>query len=189
MPAGKAFLLPPAASPVYIGFMKALYISLCLVIMTLITGCGFTPIHGKFAHSGNSTVQDSLSGIYIGNIPDREGQYLRNALMDRFYKAGRPVDPAYRLEIDTIDQRKTDLDITKSSDATRAQLRLQSNLKLYDTRTNALLLQRKLMAVTSYNILQSQFTTRVSEQNARENALDDLAGQIERHLALYFKRS
>jgi len=185
----KLFSFHLAASRVYIGFMRALYFSLCLVVMALVTGCGFTPIHGKFAHSGNGTVQDSLSGIYIVNIPDREGQYLRNTLMDRFYMAGRPADPAYRLEIDTIEQRKTDLDITKSSDATRAQLRLQSKLQLYDARTNALLLQRNLMAITSYNILQSQFTTRVSEQNARENALDDLAGQIERHLTLYFKRS
>lgn len=169
--------------------MRALYISVYLIVITLTGGCGFTPVHGKYAGTGDVTVQDSLSGISIGNIPDREGQYLRNALMDRFYTDGRPANPAYRLEIDKIDQRKTDLDITKSSDATRAQLHLQSNLKLYDTRENTLRLQRDLMAITSYNILQSQFTTRVSEQNARDNAIDDIADQIERHLSLYFKRT
>lgn len=157
--------------------------------MTLSSGCGFTPVHGKYSGSGNASVQNSLSGISIGNIPDREGQFLRNALMDRFYTDGRPVNPAYRLEIDKIDQTKTDLDITKNSDATRAQLRLRSQMKLYDTRTNNLILQRQLSAVTSYNILQSQFTTRVSEQNARENALSDLADQIERQLSLHFKRT
>lgn len=169
--------------------MRALYFSFYLIVIALTSGCGFTPIHGKYAGTGDIAVQDSLSRIYIGNIPDREGQYLRNALMDRFYTDGRPVNPAYRLEISPISQSKTDLDITKSSDATRAQLRLQSGLKLYDTGDNALLLERDLTAITSYNILQSQFTTRVSEQNARDNAIDDIADQIERQLALYFKRT
>ena len=50
------------------------------------------------------------------------------------------------------------------------------------------LLKRSLSAVTSYNILDSQFTTRVAEDAARRQALDDLARQIETHLLLYFNR-
>ena len=146
-------------------------------------------MHGKYSAKNSETVQDSLASIYIENIPDREGQFLRNNLIDRFYQNGRPADPAYKLYIEKIDEKIDDLDITKSSDATRAQLRLSTKLTLQDTRTSSVILKRDVSAITSYNILQSQFTTRVSENDARENALKELAAQIERQLSLYFNRT
>ena len=158
-------------------------------LLLLLTACGFTPMHGKYSAQNTQILQDTLSSIYIENIPDREGQFLRNELIDRFYQNGRPKQPAYKLRIENINETITDLDITKSSDATRAQLRLTTKLSLQDTQTSAIVLRRDLTAITSYNILQSQFTTRVSEQDARENALNELAAQIERQLALYFKRA
>lgn len=130
-----------------------------------------------------------MSSIFIENIPNREGQFLKNELIDRFYQKGRPADPAYKLYIQPIQETRNDLDITKNSDATRAQLRLETKLMLQDSQSSKVILRRKLTAITSYNILQSQFTTRVSEQDARENALNDLAIQIERHLSLYFART
>jgi len=62
-------------------------------------------------------------------------------------------------------------------------------MTLTNKATNEQLLKRDLTVVTSYNILNSQFTTHVSETNARENALEDLARQIETQLALYFDRT
>lgn len=159
--------------------------------LLFLCACGFTPLYGTGGNADGTrslSVQQGLDSVSIDNIPDREGQYLRNALMDRFYSAGRPDDARYRLVIESVHETKTDLDITKSSDATRAQLRMNTLMTLTDRASGQELLRRKLSAITSYNILQSQFTTRVSEQNARENALDDLARQIEQQLALYFKR-
>lgn len=156
--------------------------------LLLLSACGFHPMHGKYAMKNNLTVQNALSSVYINNIPDREGQFLKNQLIDRFYQNGRPLDPTYKLFIDPVHETRTDLDITKNSDATRAQLRMNTKLALQDIKTSKIVLTRKLTAITSYNILQSQFTTRVSEQDARENALNDLAAQIERHLTLYFDR-
>ena len=125
----------------------------------------------------------------IGNIPDREGQYLRNALIDRFYRSGRPVNAAYDLDIDRITETLVDLDITKSSDATRGQLKVQTRLKLIGRASGSVVLERDVRSITSYNILGSEFATRVTEDNARTNALDDLARQIEMQLNLYFKRN
>lgn len=109
-------------------------------------------------------------------------------LMDRLYSGGRPVNAAYALEIDPIHQRITDLDITKSADATRAQLRLSTNMSLRSRNDGDILLERELAAITSFNVLDSRYTTRVSEQYARESALGQLAEQAERYLALYFNR-
>lgn len=156
-----------------------------LSALLLLSACGFSPLYGTH---GGYAVKHHFNAVFIGNIPDQEGQYLRNALIDRFYRNGRPADPQYTLEVAKVRQQRRDLDITKSSSATRAQLRLDTKIILKDNKTGETLLARDLLAVTSYNILQSQFTTRVSQEDAERSGLDDLARQIEQQLALYFNR-
>lgn len=154
----------------------------------LLAACGFTPLYGEHSAGADKSVGAELGRIYIGNIADQPGQYLRNALMDRFYSTGRPgAQAAYNLSVATIGESRSELDITKTSDSTRAQLYLTTSMVLKDQQGQELL-KRSLTAVTSYNILDSQFTTRVAEDAARRQALDDLARQIETHILLYFNR-
>lgn len=153
----------------------------------LASGCGFHPMYGKNKYTPVSA-EDFLAAVKIGNIPDYEGQFLRNALIDRFYRYERPENPVYALDVSRISETLADLDITKSSDATRGQLKLKTSLRLADLRTGKIVLERNLQAITSYNILGSEFASRVTEENARKNALEDLARQIELHISLYLKR-
>lgn len=164
--------------------MRAFF--LCAVL--LLTGCGFSPLYGTRHDTGAAAVGSGFDAIFIANIPDRQGQYLRNALIDRLYAHGRPAAPRYTLTIAPVNQKKRDLDITKSASATRAQLRLDTTMTLSDNVDGKVLLKRDLLAITSYNILQSQFTTRVSQDDAQRSGLDDLARQIEQQLALYFSK-
>ena len=164
---------------------------LLIVILPLsLTGCGFSPIYSK--HESSSThgyaVAAVLSQVDIGNIPDREGQILRNTLMDRFYQDGRPDNHLYLLSVAQLREAITDLDVTEDSDTTRAELYMQTTISLIRQDTKDVLLKRDIRSVTSYNILGSQFTTRVSEQDARESAIHDIARQIELQLSLYLKR-
>lgn len=166
--------------------MKKLFATIAVFSTLLLTACGFAPVYGT--GGGASPAQEQLAQIHIENIPNREGQYLRNALIDRFYRHGRPQDPAYILDISRIAESRTDLDITKSSDSTRGQLRISAAINLKRKGETEPVLNRSLRAVTSYNILGSEFATNITEQDARENALDGLAQQIETQLALYFNR-
>ena len=167
-----------------------------LILITLVCGsalplaaCGFEPMYGNAPTTESSAVVSSeLEQVSILNIPDREGQFLRNALIDRFYRTGRPVNPQYKLVVDKINETTTDLDITKSSDATRGQLKLVTSMRLESIETGKTLLTRRLTSIGSYNILGSEFANRVTEQNTRENALNDLARQIELQIGLYLKR-
>ncbi|MGQ0526590.1 MAG: LPS assembly lipoprotein LptE [Alphaproteobacteria bacterium] len=159
---------------------------LMLLSLLLLAACGFEPVYG--VHRGMPVGgEEKLGQVDIGNIPDREGQYLRNALIDRFYRDSRPADPQYFLAMEPVYENLTDLDITKTADATRGQLRLDTTITLTD-RNSTVLLTRPLRATTSYNKLASEFSTRVAEENARTNALDEIARQIEMQLTLYFKR-
>lgn len=163
---------------------QILITALCLTL----PACGFTPMYGTQATSSQHGVQADFAQIEINNIPDREGQFLRNALIDRFYRDGRPSNPRYTLSVSAIDEGITDLDITKSSDATRAQLKLKTSMALVDNHTNEIVLERSLHTISSFNVLTSEFATRVSKKNTRENALNDLARQIELQTALFLNR-
>ena len=152
----------------------------------LLSACGFHPMYGKNKYTPVGA-EETLGQVAIQNIPDFEGQYLRNLLIDRFYRAGRPADPHYSLKIEALEESLSDLDITKDSDATRGQLKMRTHMILMD-KNGQNLLKRDLQAITSYNILGSEFATRVTEDNARKNALADLARQIELQITLYLKR-
>lgn len=161
-----------------------------LVFLAMIlTGCGFTPMYGDHSALNGEGMQSTLNAIEISNIPDREGQYLRNALIDRFYTGGRPVDPKYLLIITPIQQSKLDLGITPTGDNTREELVINTSMTLRDKASGQTLVNRDLVARVSYNVLASQFTTDVSEDAVRLNGLDDLSRQIEQQLALYFARA
>jgi LPS-assembly lipoprotein len=159
---------------------------LVLALVLLLPACGFEPVYGKRDNSDNPALA-AFDQVEIGSIPDQNGQRLRNRLMDRLYREGRPASPRYILMVSPLNERLLDLDITKSADATRGQLRLTSSLRLLDRQTNTILLTRPLTSITSYNILGSEFTNRVAEDNARQNAIEDLARQIETQLSLYFR--
>ena len=160
---------------------------LALISILFLTACGFHPVYGvnKYTPVGAETKFQQIS---IGNIPDREGQYLRNALIDRLYRDGRATSPEYTLSLTPLRETQRDLDITIDSDTTRAQLRIETTMRLIDTKTKEVLINRALNSTASYNVLGSEFTNRVSEQSTRENILDDLARQTEMQISLYFKQ-
>lgn len=161
--------------------------SLCLSL----TACGFEPIYGtKFQNAQTKNIASDLASVEIANIPNYEGQYLRNALIDRFYPKSRPNNDniKYILNISPIKEKVTDLDITKGASYTRAQLKLSTKLTLIDQKSGKELLTRKLNSTSSYNILTSEFATRVSAKNMKENTLDDLARQIELQIGLYLQK-
>lgn len=165
--------------------MKVLLLVFAVLILT---ACGFQPVYGTGGGVRSSAVENHLAQVEIGSIPDRDGQYLRNALIDRFYRSGRPAQTRYDLSFTPITESKIDLDITKSADSTRGQLKLGTVMTLTARDTGEATLKRTLQATTSYNIIASEFATRVTEANARDNALDDLARQAELQLNLYFRR-
>jgi LPS-assembly lipoprotein len=155
----------------------------------ILTSCGFRPMYGDAAQSKMSAQKNGGYDVAISVIPDQTGQYLRNLLIDRMYQNGYPQSPRYQLNVAPISELEQSLAIAKSAESTRSQLRLTTRLELIDNATGASVLSRDVMAISSYNILVSEFATRVTEENARTNAINDLARQIELQLGLYFNRA
>jgi LPS-assembly lipoprotein len=141
-----------------------------------------------YGFGGKNGAVSSLGQVEIGLIPNESGVFLRNILIDNFYQNGYPASPQYALNVSNIKEEKIDLDVTVDSESTRRQIKIFATITLNDFKNPQNILTRSLVAITSYNVLESQFTTRVSEQDAREAALNDLARQIENQVVLYLSK-
>lgn len=157
-------------------------------LLITLAACGFSPMYGSSAGPSGVSAPQGLDHVEIAVIPDQSGVFIRNILTDHFYQSGYPTSPTHKLTVENLDESIYNLDITRDSEATRKQIRITASMALQDNATGTAVLRRDMTATTSYNVLGSQFTTRVSENDAREAALADIARQIEAQVALYFKR-
>jgi len=165
---------------------RKIFLTLILTLTGLgMAACGFTPVYGNFA--GSSQTKAALSQVSVDNIPDRTGQKLRNLLIDRMYMRGRPAgDVPYRLKVGTVAETIYGLGIAKDATATRSQIRLNTTINLTNADGTMQYFRRYLTAVSSFNTLASQYTTLVTEEDARDQVIRDLAEQIITQLELYF---
>ena len=157
---------------------------LWLLVCGLLAGCGFRPLYGS---GGQGSVGAEFLQIEIDTIKDREGQLLRNELVQLFYGGQQPLAPTYRLSAE-LKEGKTSLAVQKSAFATRGNLTVTSSFKLTDRSSGEAVLQSSSRVTASYNILDSEFASLLAEKNARERALKQLAQDIRIRLASYFDR-
>lgn len=151
-----------------------------LFLLFTLSACGFTPVHMDQGAGQYTT----LPRIEIAVIPNRSGQTVRNHLMDSLYHAGYPTDPDLILHVSPIRENIVEIGIDRDDEASRAQLRLEADMILKD-RDGQVKLRRTVRAVGGYNILAGQFTTFVTREDARRNALKALADNIRTQIEIY----
>ena len=156
-------------------------LSFLFITLLVLSACGFTPVYGT------KDIGSAIANIEIGVIPDRDGQIVRNNLIDYLYRDGYPANPAYRLDVSPIDETIIEIGIDRADEASRAQLRQETDIALVNLDTNEIVLKRTVRSTSSYNILAGQFTTFVTQNDARNQALNALSDTIIIQLELYFK--
>ena len=161
-------------------------LALLLAAVALTSACGFQPLYGRPADDAPST-GDHFAQVRIAPMPDRIGQQMHNLLRDKLNPDGQPGSPAYVLQV-SLTESIEELGIRKDETATRANLRLIANFTLFDARTGARLLGGQSRSINSYNILESQFATLFSENDARDRSLRDVSDDIRTRLGVYFAR-
>lgn len=159
---------------------------LCLTISLSACG-GFEPM---LAAKPDAQMQTgaAMPDIEIGNIPDQEGQYLRNVLIDRLYTDGRPAAALYQLSFSPLLKDIMNLGIQKDATATRAQMQITTQMQLIEKSTGKVVLRRDLKTVGAYNLLDNQLATLVSQRNITESILQEMGDNAVTELNLYFRR-
>jgi LPS-assembly lipoprotein len=165
--------------------MKTLFsLALLLLIPSLLAGCGFRPIYGSQSANGESSVAMELNNIAIDNIPDRDGQMLRNDLIDHLYGKNRPSKPAYVLKI-TVRSTEEDLGILANATATRSLIDMYGDYSLLDAK-GKVLLKGTAHSVASFDKLDQIFSTVAARQDAHQRTLNEMSEQIVNRLSLFF---
>ncbi|MEM7171734.1 MAG: LPS assembly lipoprotein LptE [Pseudomonadota bacterium] len=158
-----------------------------MAMLLFVSACGFRPLYGeKQTQPGQATINESLSAIVVYPISDRTGQQMHNLLRDRLNPLGQPDQPVYGLRVSLKEKLKS-LGIRRDATATRANLTMTAKYSLVDLRTKKVLFKDQSFSTNSYDILDDQFATYVSENSARERALTALSDQMKTRLAVYFE--
>ena len=159
--------------------------SALLAALVLLEACGFRPLYGS-RETGAAAAE--LAAVEIKPIADRVGQQLHNLLLDRINPRGRPAKPRYILKI-RLTQGIERLAVRKTAFSTRANLRLTATFELERMGGGDALVSGTSLAISSFNILSSEFATLTSEKDARSRAIGQLAEDIRIRLAVFFAQS
>jgi LPS-assembly lipoprotein len=160
---------------------RSFLFALCTVALA---GCGFQPLLGRAGDSSDAIEQ--LSAIRIEPIPDRSGQVLRNALLDRLTPQGQTQVSRYVLRIRLQEPRQTIL-LRRDDIISRSSYSAQASYELRDAQGQRLF-SGSSSFTTDYEIATSEFATRTSLENARDRVMELVANDIRNQLALGFRQ-
>jgi LPS-assembly lipoprotein len=156
-----------------------------LASVLALTGCGFRPVYAP-QESGDSRANEQLSMVRIEPLRDRSGQQLHNFLRDQLNPNGQPVDPHYKLQI-KLSQRTEKLAFREDETATRANIIIKTAFVLRAADDDRVLYAGRASSINSYNILDEQYPTNVSADDALRRGLREVSQDIKLRLAVYFQ--
>jgi LPS-assembly lipoprotein len=159
----------------------------CVLAALSLAACGFQPMYGTKSPAAKAAAV-ALPNIDVANIPDRDGQYLRNLLIDRLYTHGRPEGAPYLLKFSKLQKTIANLGIQKDATATRAQMQISTHMQLVEQATGKVVLERDLRTVGAYNLLDDQLATIVSQRNITDSILQEMRDEAVLALTLHFRR-
>lgn len=160
---------------------------IAIVFLLFITACGFQPMYGS---SGNGAQAESVSAklslTEVATIPDRNGQMLRNTLVQKMYSYGGAVEK-YRLTV-SLRSDMTNMGLQRDATATLTRLNMTADFILEEKATGKTLLQSSSKSTVVFNILSAQYGSIVNEKDAERRAINDIASDITTKLAAHFSR-
>jgi LPS-assembly lipoprotein len=140
-----------------------------------VAACGFQPMYGSAAYGG-ADVADKMTAVEIANIPERPGQKLRNALVDRMHASGATT-AAYRLEVRyTAAEQK--IAVAKDASAERYQLVFRAPYRLVEKASGKVLLDAVARTNVVYDSLEEQFGLLASRENGYDRAVTEVSEEI-----------
>ncbi len=151
-----------------------------LLAASLLASCGFSPIHGTNSTDGTSH-DERLARIDVLPIPNREGQLLRNFLVDQFGIRPSGTKALYSVS-SSISIDKQELGTQLDATTTRARLTVRADVEFAGQEYN----KSFTVAVTaSYSTSQSDYATLIAERDATKRALREIAIDIRRRILTY----
>lgn len=159
---------------------------LALTGLLVLSACGWQPLYGKVGATGGNAAPQ-LAAVHILPIADRTGQNLYNELRDRMNPSGSPSNPHYDLVIQ-LAESTTQLLILQDQTASRTNLTLTANFQLYQRGNANPVFKGTSRTTTSYDLLDDEFATIQSTNDARRRGALSLADDITTQVAVFLSQ-
>jgi LPS-assembly lipoprotein len=160
----------------------------CAGSLVALNGCGFQPVYMPTASGKAGVAQRELASVYVGIIPERPGQVLRQALQERFGNDSG-VPSAYDLRV-TFGITGEGIAIQTNNLATRLRLIGNATWSLvgHDAK-HTVLTSGNARAMDGVNIFNSQYFAADLETEAKQQRIaETIATQIATQLAVWFRQ-
>lgn len=159
-------------------------------LLVILGACGFEPLYGPQSFN-QPEICEELAQIKVERIPDREGQMLRNHLIDILSPCGQPTFPSAILDVQ-LGITRVDSAVRKDGTAMRYKITLIAYITLKDPETKEVLYADKATVINAYyigaNTAFEAYSTVISERDAVRKSLKLLADEIQTLLASYYKQ-
>lgn len=156
----------------------------------LLAGCGFQPLYGptgEAAAARGADMADALAAVEIANLPDRNGQKLRNALVDRLHPGGAAA-ARFRLDVGFV-ANEAKLAIAKDASVERYQLTFRATYRLTDKADGKILLNAASRTNLVFDALDEQYALLVSRENSFDRAIAEVSDDIALRVAAALRRA
>jgi len=147
------------------------------------TGCGFRPLYGRHQSAEIAGTTERMAGIRIGQIIDRNGQILRNDLVERLTPQGEPANPQYTLSV-LLNESMAGLGQQTNSYATLGEMQVTATFTLRDGDGKEGFVGTSV-AVVSVNFLGPRYGSVAVERDAEARGLSQLADDMRDQIASY----
>jgi LPS-assembly lipoprotein len=158
---------------------------LCLAL----SACDLRPLY--MAEGDKQNPSDQLAEIKIKVIPDREGQILRNHLLDCLNRSGEPTLPQAHLET-RLTHNKVSISLRRDGTTQRFNVASVAEIKLWDKTGKKTLYTDTIKHTTSFLVGDRTaaygYASVMSERDAVERGLKLLADDIQLALATYYQK-
>ena len=148
-----------------------------------LSGCGFQPI---YATQGDATPVNSQIHLERLVAPENVASTIEDAINARVVNNDNTA-PRYELYVQAT-ERATRLAVQIDATVTRYNYTLQARYWVRDKQTGEVV-RGVARVITSYNIVNSQYSTLFAERTAIEKAARQLAEKIERDILIRFSRA
>ena len=164
------------------GTVRLLVRCMSLIIGALcLTSCGFRPQLGYVPTEGSF-----LSLVDIPSIPDQQGQFLHNHLMNRF--PPQCDVPLYRFHI-TLQSSQRGVGIERDSTSSREQILTSATYQLVEGKTKRVVGKGVCRASAYFNLSKTQvFQVVSSEKNASTQSLLQLRDCLISRVSLLLRK-
>lgn len=151
------------------------------VIFLLLTGCGFQPLHGK--SSASEDIIATLPAIDINvttqNAKDKQlAQFLQRQLENLINPLNKKTKKIYRLDV-SMTKTQSALAIQQDATVTSYRLLVNADYELSYAPKRTLLTKGRISNFSSYDQVDSQYSTLVSEQFSSEQLLKETAKRLQ----------